>query len=503
MKLRIGNSAILAYRRLPYRPWYALAEFVDNATDVYKRPSNKALLDAQFAKDGEVLKVEISYQKDDDLLRIIDNSMGMDQDELDVALIIGSKPVETSGRSEFGMGMKTAAIWFADTITIRTKKLGTDFECKVTIDIEKFAEGTDDLLYSQVPASKEMHYTIIELKDLKRQIIRTSMKKTQDFLASIYREDIRHNRLKLIVNDLELIAPTAKDDDAFMQRSDGSKYLVEISNMEVNDKIVNGWVGVLKPGFTGRSNAGFALIRHDRAVRGWLDSWRPFEIFGDARNDKLNQRIAGELIMDQFTASHTKDGIDWEDDDEDVLGAKLREFCDKWDLIRIAKTKTRGDDPDTDIEKQEAQAQLQAQLENSKVTDVIRLLDVPAPNLAKFKSSVLIDAAADAIPVNQFKIDSSGRKAYLYEIDLSPNDPYYEYEVLEDMDLRVIINSAHHAYALLDSTEAKITHYHHVLFDAIAEWKCTQIHSEMSPSSIRIMKDELFRVVSSVADDLE
>ena len=170
---------------------------------------------------------------------------------------------------------------------------------------------------------------------------------------------------------------------------------------------------------------------------------------------------------------------------------------------RIAKTKTRGDDPDTDIEKQEAQAQLQAQLENSKVTDVIRLLDVPAPNLAKFKSSVLIDAAADATPVNQFRIDSSGRKAYLYEIDLSPNDPYYEYEVLEDMDLRVIINSAHHAYALLDSTEAKITHYHHVLFDAIAEWKCTQIHSEMSPSSIRIMKDELFRVVSSVADDLE
>jgi len=504
MKLRIGNSAILAYRRLPYRPWYALAEFVDNATDVYKRPKNQSLLDAQFKKDGEVLKVEISYQKDDDLLRIVDNSMGMDLDELDTALIIGEKPKESAGRSEFGMGMKTAAIWFADTISIRTKKLGTDYECQVTIDIAKFAEGTDELEYFQVPSDKEMHYTIIELRDLKRKIIRTSMTKTQDFLASIYREDLRNNRLNLIVNDLELIAPTAKGDDAFMTRSDGTKYLVEISNMEVNDKIVNGWVGVLKPGFTGRSNAGFALIRHDRAVRGWLDSWRPYEIFGDARNDKLNQRIAGELIMDQFTASHTKDGIDWEDDDEDLLGQKLREFCDKYDLIRIAKTKTRdGDDADTDIEKHEAQAQLQAQLENSKVTDVIRLLDVPAPNLAKFKSSVLIDAIVDATPVNQFKIDSSGRKAYLYEIDLSPNDPYYEYEVLEDMDLRVVINSAHHAYALLDSTEAKIAHYHHVLFDAIAEWKCTQLHSEMSPSSIRIMKDELFRVVSSVATELD
>lgn len=504
MKLRIGNSAIMAYRRLPYRPWYALAEFVDNATDVYKRPSNKAILDSQLTLDQDVLCVEISYKKDDDLLRIFDNSMGMNQEELDAALIIGETPKESSGRSEFGMGMKTAAIWFADTVNIRTKKLNEDYECQVTIDIPKFAGGDDDLKFSTVPMAKNLHYTVIELTNLKRQIIRTSMTKTQDFLASIYREDLRNDRLKLIVNDMELSAPTSKNDDAFMQRSDGSKVLVEINDLEVNGKKVSGWVGVLKPGYTGRSRAGFALIRFDRAVRGWLDSWRPFEIFGDARNDKANQRIAGELIMDQFTASHTKDGIDWEDDDEDVLGQKLREFCDQYDILRIAKQKTRGDgDETTTIERIEAQAQIQAQLNDSKVTDVIVLMDVPKPELAKFKASVLLQAAENVTPVGRFKIDSSDRQANLFEIELSPNDPYYEYEVMENRDLRIIINSSHPAYSLLDSSEARIAHYHHVLFDAIAEWKCTQYHSPMAPESIRLMKDQLFRVVSEVAAQLD
>ena len=45
INLRIGNAAILAYRRLPYRPWYAIAEFVDNSTDAYYRGENRKILD--------------------------------------------------------------------------------------------------------------------------------------------------------------------------------------------------------------------------------------------------------------------------------------------------------------------------------------------------------------------------------------------------------------------------------------------------------------------------
>jgi hypothetical protein len=71
MKLRLGNSAILAYRRLPYRLWYAIAEFVDNSTDAYLRGDNKNLLDEQFKKTGEVFSVEIDFDRDNKTLILL------------------------------------------------------------------------------------------------------------------------------------------------------------------------------------------------------------------------------------------------------------------------------------------------------------------------------------------------------------------------------------------------------------------------------------------------
>ena len=187
MKLRLGNSAILAYRRLPYRLWYAIAEFVDNSTDAYLRGNNKNLLDEQFKKTGEVFSVEIDFDRDNKTLRIFDNSMGMNESELESALIIGEKPNVTAGRSEFGMGMKTAAIWFADFIEIKTKKLGEDKELRVIIDIQKFVKGDDEMKLQSTPKPKDEHYTFIELSGLQRIIRGPSLEKTREFLGSIYR----------------------------------------------------------------------------------------------------------------------------------------------------------------------------------------------------------------------------------------------------------------------------------------------------------------------------
>src|SRR5947207_1849972 len=114
MKLIVDNGAILAYRRLSYRPWYAIAEFVDNSTDAYFRKPNRRLLDRAFKAEGTQLEVEVVYDRHSSTLRVDDNSSGMSEAELDDAMVIGRAPKSSGGRSEFGMGMKTAAIWFAD-----------------------------------------------------------------------------------------------------------------------------------------------------------------------------------------------------------------------------------------------------------------------------------------------------------------------------------------------------------------------------------------------------
>jgi hypothetical protein len=134
------------------------------------------------------------------------------------------------------------------------------------------------------------------------------------------------------------------------------------------------------------------------------------------------------------------------------------------------------------------------------------MLDVPTPELAKFATAVLIEAADQTTPIGSWPMDSdvNGKVAKLYEIEMSPNDPYYEFEVLSNQDLRVILNSAHPANSLHDdSAEARLNHYHHVALDAIAEWKCTQMNSPLEPSSIRLMKDRLFRVIGEISADIE
>lgn len=506
MRLRMDNGAILAYQRLSYRTWYAIAEFVDNAVDSYLRPKNKARLDEVFAEEGRKLEVEVSYDRNNRTLLIDDNSIGMSAEELEQALVIGSPPKSAWGLSEFGMGMKTSAIWFADEFEIRTKKLGENYEIRVTIDVQKFAQGKEELTTSRSPKSPEQHYTLIKLNRIKRTLGPSALEKTQAYLGSIYRDFLRNGEFSLTVDGRDVDLPPARGDDAFMTRSDGSPLVVDV-DLDVNGKTVTGWVGVLKPGFTGRSKAGFALLRHRRAVNGWIDSWRPQEIFGDARNDTLNQRLAGELFVDGFRASHTKDAIDWVDDDEEQLGEKIDKLCRQYNLLIEAKKKTRGSERTEEEEREhlEALEQLRAQLNDQRVSDVISILDVPTPDLVRVQTEPLqrILEEAEGLgmdPVLSWPV-SKDHGAHLFEVDLSPNDPYFYFEVLEDRDLRVVVNKSHPAVLLLGSPEARLAHYHHVVLEAIAEWQVAQQRAEIRPESIRLMKDRLFRSVAGTPDD--
>ncbi len=123
IELHIGPEIIRSYKRLSYTLWHALAEFVDNSVQSYL--NNQEALDADNSEEGPSLTVSIKYSSSGSgTLTVEDNAMGMSEDELRDALHLGKIPSDTSGRSEFGMGMKTAACWFGNYWTVRTKKLG-------------------------------------------------------------------------------------------------------------------------------------------------------------------------------------------------------------------------------------------------------------------------------------------------------------------------------------------------------------------------------------------
>ena len=63
------------------------------------------------------------------------------------------------------------------------------------------------------------------------------------------------------------------------------------------------------------ARAGFALFRRSRLIQGSGDEgWKHHEVFG-APNMYRHQRLFGELHLDGFEVSHTKDGFRWTDED--------------------------------------------------------------------------------------------------------------------------------------------------------------------------------------------
>src|SRR5207253_658559 len=99
---------------------------------------------------------------------------------------------------------------------------------------------------------------------------------------------------------------------------------------------------ILGQGSSGRPNAGFSILRRGRVIRGHPNNWRPEEIFGQEQgsNNLINQRITGEINLDMFEVSHTKDDILWQGDEEDQVQAKLKD--ESADFINIARPPRKG-----------------------------------------------------------------------------------------------------------------------------------------------------------------
>jgi hypothetical protein len=338
VQLQLGPEVLRSYKRMSYTPWHALAEFVDNSTQSYF--NNCEILDPTFQAAGdEGLRVSIIYDRNGEgLIRISDNAMGMTLAELEHALRLGIPPAFAEGRSRYGLGLKMAACWFGNTWSIRTSKLGEGLEHRVTVDVETVAGGAADLPYTTTEVPETDHYTILEIGQLNRMPHGRTVGKIKDFLRSMYRVDIREAWMRLEwQGDLLEWTP----DTAYVQARDGSHYRKDFA-FDVNGKHVHGWVGVLETG--SRAKAGFSILHNNRVVKGWPNSWRPEAIFGQVQgtNDLVNQRLTGEVHLDDFEVSTTKDGILWSGEEEQDVEKQLKEACA--DYREIAANRRKRDD---------------------------------------------------------------------------------------------------------------------------------------------------------------
>lgn len=333
MELNIQPPASIlnVFSRLSYKPWYAIAEFVDNSTQSYISHSDELSESPGFEK----LIVNVKYDAETNTLTIIDNAYGMEIDRFRDAILLDSRNKSQSGRNEFGMGLKTAASWFGKVWKVTSTQYGSTNRYTATVDIPKLDELhlQNTRIYRDYVAV-DAHGTEIIIEQVTKKITGSrTIGKIRDLLSSMYRRDINNRNIEIWFND----EPIVFEEYPVLTNFRGKSWKKELDfavDFDGKSYHVTGFVAIMNPGSFPK--AGFALFRQDRVVIGGTDSnYKPAQIFGQAQSQK-SLKLFGELNMNDFPVNQAKDGFIWDDGLEDAfidaLKDNIQEYIDIADM---------------------------------------------------------------------------------------------------------------------------------------------------------------------------
>lgn len=500
MRIEFTSQIVDSYKRLSYEVWYALAEFIDNSTQAYE--NNKEILDKIYEKEMSLLEVFIDYITGDklgeDYFVIKDNSIGMDEADLETAFKIGMPPANIRGRSRYGLGMKTAAFWLGNQWSVTTKKLNHNKKLEVNLDVHQISEGNLDLEIISSDAPKEEHYTIIKINSLHRKFKGRTIGKIKDFLSSMYRFDIKEKQLNIYWNEKEKLEWSEYRNEHFIKNNKDEPVRIGFK-FEVGGKSVYGWAGALRNG--GRAKGGFALIQAKRVIQGPPRGYKPESIFGEQTggiNNLVNQRIVGEIHLEEFKISHTKDSIQWQGAEEDDLDELLFEKVKS--IVKVAKDfrfREVDENAPNDLEIQAAIDELLEEIKSPESHDIIFINEVPADEIISISNKevlkYIIAKEKGAIDV---KVGTLNVRLIIGN-DMSPNDPYVLYELTSE-EIIIIVSKSHPFWNELKDATGVLNYLRQCVYDGIAEWKAYIQKREITAETVKYIKDNLMRLAFKI-----
>jgi hypothetical protein len=337
--IRPNSSILTVLSHLNYKAWFAVAEFVDNSIQSYN--ANKERLQNLHGENFK-LKIRISLDQKNSIIEITDNAAGIKGEDFPRAFRAAEIPTDRTGLAEFGMGMKTAACWFTHTWTVRSKAVDELVERTINFNLSDIlAAKLEELPVQETPSGAEHHYTVLRLENLGKKFpVKRTQKKLRDHLTSIYRCYLRSSEVELYFDDDKISLKYEDPEILFAPNysTPNSLPLKWIKNIDFefsSGRRVTGFAALRQEGST--THAGFSLFRRNRLIVGSYDeAYRPQEIFGNT-NSYRYQRLFGELHVEGFNVSHTKDGFHWDDFEEEFL-TRLRDHLrdDSLDLLKQA-----------------------------------------------------------------------------------------------------------------------------------------------------------------------
>ena len=437
INIRPGVNILSVLPHLNYKAWFALAEFVDNS--IQSSIDRKRDL---YALDGGafVLRVDIDFLAAESRIMVTDNAAGIASKDYQRAFRPAEIPPNASGLSEFGMGMKSAASWFAPNWSVSSSALGENIERTVFFDIDKIVhDSIEELDVITSPMSEVKHYTEIRLENIRRFPKGRTIGKIKEHLSSIYRIFIRSGELALFVDGEQLtyedprilVAPHFGD-----LSGDKVEWRRDIDIDLGDEKSVTGFIAIREKAST--RLAGLALFRRNRLIMGSADeSYRPDDIFG-ASTSFAYQRLFGEIHLKGFFVSHTKDGIKWEESEEEFL-KRLRKLLVADDLPVLQQVRNYSTKKDAKANRQTASEALKhtaAQFDHLNLT--MEDLEYAPAASADTGTSDILDIPNELPPVDednqetvQFKFAFRG-EPWIVKIELSYADNDREWLAIEN-----------------------------------------------------------------------
>jgi len=499
--VQTDNAIYRAYRHFPYEPEYAIAELIDNATQSFL--NNKKAL-------GKKVTIRINYDPKASTIVISDDAMGMDSKDLANAVCLARAPKKSDGRSEFGIGMKSACSWLGNHWTIETKKHGVKKACVFEFDVEVFAQKEDNqLVILERPApNAQDHGTTITVTEMFRRFQTRTISQLKDMLGLMYYRDfesgtldlywnndkITYKELELLEEVIELSGPGKK---GAKPKTKSVKWKKNIS-FSVQGKKVDGWVGLLAKGKAGV--AGFNCFRRGRLIK----AKARYAMGTIGASSLVNQRLVGELTMDEFEVIHLKNDFimepDLEEEFEKNLEAAIAEYKQKASEYRASKK--------ADMEKL---AKLSASVIEETVTDPKFASELELSETKKTEVEQKIDPKKWEALKNQsihskvFTIPIKGgvKAAVYWEWEKSsPHDPYVKFQGWPDgKGLDIFLNMKHpHVVLLSEQNELDVImqYTRYAAIDCIVDWWIKKSPALAKTfESFRQVKDNILRTAES------
>lgn len=333
VEVRPGVGMLALFPSMNYKPWYAIGEFVDNSLQSWRANQDRL---AQAGGGVARLNIDIEIDRSGGRISVTDNAAGIYAHDIGRAFTPAAPPADASGLSQFGIGMKSAASWYAKHFVIATTALGEVVRREVTFDIPTIVEEkSDHIAVTTTLARPEEHGTTLILTDLNHPApTGRTLGKIRDYLSSIYRKFLVDDRVEIVVAGRRLTYSTPEF--LVAPRWSAPAAVPETWRKDITVRLdsgrtITGWAGLFAKGDT--AAAGFALLYRDKVVQGAggaagdSDGYKPALVFGRG-NSFESQRLVGELDVSQIEVTHTKDSLVWRDDEEDEFLVKLGQALD-------------------------------------------------------------------------------------------------------------------------------------------------------------------------------